>query len=315
MYTKINMPRGLNSGSSSNLVEYLSKEEEGHFFNKNSIETPAEQVQKEIDGNVSKLTKNEDKFYMLSFSPSEYELKQMIGRDIKDISELTPEEIIKVKKDLEQFTHKGMDNYAKNFNRENIKGREDLVYFGRVETERTYKHYDKEVREGTAKAGEKRPGLQFHVHVIVSRKSADGKVKLSPNTRFRGATWQRDGQNVTRGFNYTNFTQDCHNDFKQEFNINYDKYYNYTREQSAKEDLKNYVEKKGMSTIKSQAIGAIAQGEFTTERKIYSNTMQAVNLVKTAANLSNPATATKEAVKKILEFAQKIQDDSQSMGM
>ena len=69
MYSKINMPNGLNSGSCKALVAYLDKEEKGFFFDKNNEKASKERVQKEIDNNVFKLTKTEDKFYMISLQP------------------------------------------------------------------------------------------------------------------------------------------------------------------------------------------------------------------------------------------------------
>ncbi len=47
-----------------------------------------------------------------------------------------------------------MDEYARNFYREKIKSGDDLVWYGRVETERHYKGDDPEVEAGRAKAGE-----------------------------------------------------------------------------------------------------------------------------------------------------------------
>lgn len=54
------------------------------------------------------------------------------------------------------------------------------MYYARVETKRSYHPEDEEVKQGIARIGEPKPGLNLHVHVIVSRKSLDGKVKLSP---------------------------------------------------------------------------------------------------------------------------------------
>ena len=54
-----------------------------------------------------------------------------------------------------------MDLYAENFRREKIKSGKDLVYFGRVETERHYRNSDEEVKEGQAKSGDRSPGYSF----------------------------------------------------------------------------------------------------------------------------------------------------------
>lgn len=88
-----------------------------------------------------------------------------------------------------------------NFGRDNIRGGQDLMYYARVETERSYHPEDEEVKQGIARIGEPKPGLNLHVHVIVSRKSLDGKVKLSPGAKSAGNTWELEGRGtVKRGF-------------------------------------------------------------------------------------------------------------------
>lgn len=96
-----------------------------------------------------------------------------------------------------------MDEYALNFGRDNIRGGRDLMYYARVETKRSYHPEDEEVKQGIARIGEPKPGLNLHVHVIVSRKSLDGKVKLSPGAKSAGNTWELEGrETVKRGFSH-----------------------------------------------------------------------------------------------------------------
>ena len=89
------------------------------------------------------------------------------------------------------------------------------MYYARIETKRTYSPSDEEVRQGTAKIGEVKPGLNLHVHVIVSRKSLDGKVKLSPAAKSAGNSWELEGRGtVKRGFSHENWkvsVQQCFN--------------------------------------------------------------------------------------------------------
>lgn len=72
------------------------------------------------------------------------------------------------------------------------------MYYARVETERSYHPEDEEVKQGITRIGEPKPGLNLHVHVIVSRKSLDGKVKLSPGAKSArehlGTGGQGDGE-------------------------------------------------------------------------------------------------------------------------
>ncbi|MCS3305871.1 DUF5712 family protein (plasmid) [Bacteroides faecis] len=55
----------------------------------------------------------------------------------------------------------------------------------------------------------------MHVHVIVSRKSLDGKVKLSPGAKSAGNTWELEGRGtVKRGFSHEGWkvrVQECFN--------------------------------------------------------------------------------------------------------
>ena len=244
---------------------------------------------------------------MLSFSPSQEELKQMIGRDISDINELTYKEKVKLYSDLRSFTHNAMDVYAKNFNRDNVKGKDDLLYFGRIETEREYKHYEKEVINGKAKTGDIKTGLQFHIHVIVSRKSANGKVKLSPNIRFRGAKWERrdTGERVTRGFNYRNFTEQCSKEFTNQFNI------------ETKKNHRKGVLDTGINKIKGKAKGQVYKytnqvfgEELKTERAALAKINQMSSIVKNitsvAAAGSNPVSASKAVIDLAVKTAKAI---------
>ena len=111
-----------------------------------------------------------------------------------------------------------MHVYAKNFERDKVKSGNDLVYFARVETERYYRHYDRDVADGRARPGDKKPGLNVHIHVIVSRNSKDQSTKLSPHAKSRGNSWKLQGKKVKRGFDHERFkvrSQEKFNDMYQ----------------------------------------------------------------------------------------------------
>ena len=61
-----------------------------------------------------------------------------------EFEQLTVEEQEKVIHELKNYSRNCMDLYAENFRREKIKSGKDLVYLGRVETERpvSYTHLD-----------------------------------------------------------------------------------------------------------------------------------------------------------------------------
>lgn len=172
---------GNNKGSCRALVHYLEKEnyidqeqtqmkpihEQEHFFSQDQDRITPSQVIQHIDKNKKQLAHKDDKFFLVNISASQDELKH-IGND---------------KAKLKEYTKSVMGEYAKNFN----KGldSQDLVWYAKLENDRTYKNKDKEVQEGLKKAGEKKEGLNTHVQVIVSRKCAENKRRLSPLNNSR----------------------------------------------------------------------------------------------------------------------------------
>lgn len=186
-----------NKGTSAFLVTYLNHEakEKGaevSFFNGERNEISPAEVQQNIDYNVKGLRKTESKFFALVLSPSPKELEH-INSD--------PEK-------LEQFTIIAMRNYAENFQLKNGKtiASEDLVWFAAIHHGRTFKGTDQEVKEGNAKSGELKPGLNMHVHVVVSKRDREQKITLSPygnKQRFDMNLWQAHNQeSFNRMFNY-----------------------------------------------------------------------------------------------------------------
>jgi hypothetical protein len=178
---------GNNKGSSSQLVAYLEKENRltkspensinlEYWFNQNGDKVQPYEVRQTIDNNVAKLSKDEAKFFLVNISPSSKELlflKERFGEE-------------KTKQYLKAYANALMDAYAKNFKRNGINGNQDLVYFGKVEQNRYYTYKDLEVRKGLAKKGDRKPGEQMHVQVIVSRKDATNTIKLSPLNNSKG---------------------------------------------------------------------------------------------------------------------------------
>lgn len=219
MFVKVSPPPvGDNKGSCQKLANYLSKED-GSFFDGNSRDVSYEKVVNKIDKNASHgLRKVDDKFYMIAINPSHEELEHIIGRKVKDTSELTLKDRSKIEDALKEYTHDVMDVYAKNFGRtEKVKGKEDILYFGRIESYRTYNFNDTEVEQGLKKTGDLKDGLNYHVHVIVSRKSADGYTKLSPLSKSAGNEWIKDDKLLKRGFSHENFKLLSQEKFSERF--------------------------------------------------------------------------------------------------
>jgi hypothetical protein len=171
-----------NKGSSSDLVHYLDKEnrmnrdyEPELWFNQDHRAIPSYEPMQSIDNNIAKLSKTDAKFFLINISPSQKEitwLKEQYGDGANE--------------DLKTYAAKIMDEYARNFKRPGIESNKDLLWFGKLENYRYYSHKDKEVKQGLRKRGERKPGEQMHIQIIVSRKDITNKIKLSPMNNSKG---------------------------------------------------------------------------------------------------------------------------------
>ncbi|MBD0851858.1 MobB family relaxase [Maribacter arenosus] len=126
------------SNSAADYVAYLEKENEGleqenqeHFFNQTEDRITPDKVISEIDANTAKLKKTEPKFYSIVVSPSQRELKKIADN---------PEA-------LKTYTRELMKDYAKSFYREKPVTVDQIKYFAKIEHERTYRGFEKEVLE------------------------------------------------------------------------------------------------------------------------------------------------------------------------
>ncbi|MCK8496067.1 DUF5712 family protein [Spirosoma sp. RP8] len=209
MVTNFSSPiKGTNSGSCQRLADYLEKEnnqlapsQREDFFSASNDKVSALDVVASIDQNgaAQGLKSGQDRFYTFTIDPSQKELAH-IGND--------PEK-------LRDYTRSVMENYAQNFG----KGIEssDLVWFAKIEYNRSYSHEDKAVQEGTAQKGQPKEGDQTHVHVIVSRfkereMEQQRSMSLSPLTNHRQA-----GGAIGNGFDRVNFIQTNESRFDQQF--------------------------------------------------------------------------------------------------
>ena len=254
------------------LVEYLLKESledkpyYDTFFSHEEDYVPPVTVMQKIDSNHKKLMKGDDKFYMLSINPSQDEaahlIRKVTGKQVTEFEQLTVEEQEKVIHELKNYSRNCMDLYAENFRREKTKSGKDLVYFGRVETERHYRNSDEEVKEGQAKSGDRKPGLQLHVHIIVSRNDVTQTVRLSPLARSKGSFNELNGKKVMVGFEHMEWKSRCADRFISMYGYKAThKYY-----EDGREHTYHYVP--GKNEAMSMAKSAILQKEFRNERKM-----------------------------------------------
>ena len=187
-----------NSGSSAQTLNYLKQEagrdgQEAAFFNSEEDGLSAQELMHDIDSNVKGLRAEDAKFYSLVISPSEDELAHIDNDEEK----------------LKDYTRKVMEQYAQNFQLKEGKqlNAEDIVWGATIHQERSYRGTDPEVTAGNARAGAQRPGLQTHVHIIVSARDAGQKITLNPGgrrNRFDLMKWQAGaGRQFEKQFGYT----------------------------------------------------------------------------------------------------------------
>jgi hypothetical protein len=198
------------SGSCSGLVAYLEKEVQGQWFSLDRENVPAAEVVATLDKNKRNLNRDADKYYQVVLAPSQAELRHIDSNPDK----------------LRAYTRAAMEQYAANFGK-GIEGR-DLMYFAKVEHERTANHQDRAVQLGDVTKGQAKAGPQTHIHIIVSRtenlarygeRKKSGEVArknpyhLSPLTNHKNT----ERGVVTGGFERKQYSQRVEQAFDQAF--------------------------------------------------------------------------------------------------
>ncbi|RYG04577.1 MAG: molybdopterin-guanine dinucleotide biosynthesis protein MobB, partial [Chitinophagaceae bacterium] len=169
--------------------------EQENWFNGTGNEIRRQEVRMKIDGNIAKLGRSDSKFFLINISPSQKELAFLYEKYGKEGA----------KEKLKDFAVKVMDEYAKNFKRTGVNSHIDLLWYGKHENYRYYKHTDKEVKEGSRQNGERKDGRQDHIQIIVSRKDITNKIKLSPQNTSKGKN--KEHSEKLGEFNRTAFKQ------------------------------------------------------------------------------------------------------------
>lgn len=238
--------RYANSGSSEGLIHYLEHEDmervkEGkeveHFFSHDQNKVSSSEVVQAIDNNKKAIGKKDAKFFVITVSPSEKELQQ-IGK--------TPQERSDALKNY--IRNEVMQKYAENFGK-GLQAK-DIMYYGKIHHERNMKNE-----------------IDMHVHIVVSRKSLDKKMKLSPMTNHRNTT---KGQ-VKGGFDRKNFIQKSEEAFDTKFGFqrNYKQSFEYcnSMKNGTLQDRKNAIEKaiKQESSKKIEIKKAVEQTKKTKQ--------------------------------------------------
>lgn len=319
-----------NTGSCTKLAEYLSKENESIdfydqelFFNDSDLQLTETNVIESIDNNVKGLGKDDYKFFMISVNPSQNELKHLAslatGRDIDNISKLSKAEFKIYQSYFKNYVNNVMNDYAGSFNRGLTN--KDLLYFAKVEQTRTYKGFDKAVKEGKAKSGQLKEGLQTHAHIVVSRKTADMQMKISPAARSRGISDKHklNGKKVQVGFDNMNFKLSAENTFDSQFGYKrryYDKAYTkMTVKNPGLTKTLNNIEtvldrRKAVNKILNKALENNETAKTIVNKSILAKTVinpkSLKGLTMSIAAKSNPVTAVAQKVFKIAKKVKHI---------
>jgi len=231
--------------------EGLSLSEQETFFNQYENTISKEIVIDDIDKNTSKLSKKEPKFYAITISPSASELKALKNPS-DDLRAYTREAM---KKYVESFNREiqgrkitidDIKYYAKVEHKRYYKGTDRAVQQNQAiasevlklkhqlrAVEKTGNNFDKkqiirriEKLESLAphklngqriKNGMEKPGLQTHIHIIVSRKDASNSVSLSPGSKYKASDVEFQGKMVKRGFNRDKFFSEAEKVFDKKF--------------------------------------------------------------------------------------------------
>lgn len=228
----------------------MDKESDGNkqYFSQHEDYVSLSKVIEKIDNNKRTLKKNQEKFYSLSYNPSQKEIAHLVylttGKKVTDLAELTDEEKAKVFTEFRNYVRDCMEIYARSFNRERTLSAEDLVYFGRIEEYRHYSYKDEEVRLGLRERGQLKEGLNLHAHIIVSRMDVTQTIALSPRAKSTGNTNLLNGKEVKNGFNMKEWQVECFEHFSNKFRYIYtadERFYEHAGYGKYKSQIRNKI--------------------------------------------------------------------------
>lgn len=301
MYIKIHNPKesGGNTGSSADLVNYLDKEnkekdilDKEYFFSQYQDDFSTYKVQQILDNNKKGLKSNETKFFMITINPSEKELLflQNSKEAIREYTRLVMDEYAKnFDRELDGRKFDGNDLvYFAKIEENRMYKPEEYVF------KDIYSHNQgirsqvikmnanpSVVSESTLKAGKealavkyirnsegtvilpgnKKDGLNTHVHVVVSRKDQSQRLSLSPLSNSRGSKNVLNGRKVQIGFERTRFVENSEKLFDTHFGYNRSVEESYEFKHAKKHDASKYfnmlISMNGTSITKQLVIDVI----------------------------------------------------------
>jgi hypothetical protein len=136
------------------------------------------------------------------------------------------------------------------------------------------------VKEGLYKAGDKKEGLQTHVHVVVSRMDKSKKIRLSPMANAKNSKNIINGKEVQIGFDRMKFVQSCEKGFDTNFDYKRSQQHKFSHYHTMKNQMRN--------TAKSVAMSIARDVPGVKE---YNKASRVVNTAVNLANAKDPLDA------------------------
>ena len=223
-----------------------------YFFNQTENDIKPDRVVAEIDSNTAKLKRSEPRFYSITVNPSRRELQQFSNNSealrrytrelmydyVKAFNRELNGRPIRVE-DIKYFAKIEHTRSFKGTDREvianqpiasKIQSLKDEVYriqtgtttgnlqalqdkIKRLEQEAPHQLNGKRIVQGMEK-----PGLQSHIHIIVSRKDQSNSISLSPGSKYKASEVEFNGKQIKRGFDRDYFFQQAEKTFDRLFN-------------------------------------------------------------------------------------------------
>lgn len=230
-----------NTGGVDQLVEYLKHEakesgaeQDKMFFSRTENEVSADEVRSQINNNVKGVRADQEKFFSIVVSPSEEELRHIGNSDttLKEYVRQVMENYaatFKLKND-KQLGSEDLVWYATIHQDREVRGLDlnNLSFLSKAEQakvgalhdsgdkkdeEEIERIYQRAVKREQSKldqevfgVGDKKPGLNKHVHIVVSRRDVSQTIMLNPRTikeRFHIRGFQeRSARDFQRMFSY-----------------------------------------------------------------------------------------------------------------
>lgn len=272
------------------MKDYANNFDREVYANPNNLPTQLEerQISKQAKADLEKMgiSKN-DKNYGEVFKERKIELAKAIGKDLST-RKLDERDLVWFGKVEEKRTYKDNDKWVMQ-NRKIYKEIENLDPkndFQKIENLKASLNRDRATNE-IVRAGMKKGGEQYHVHVIVSRydkcKFKNKKISLSPLANHRNSKIK----NNDVGFNRDNFRNKVENSFDQKFKFQRENTYNNYKER--KLYLRQNLSEKMQNKVKGQ-VSSLANKAF----KPIKNELKKQTGYSELRNLSLQSTISKE---------------------